>query len=224
MPAHPSHTATARGRRLSRNTAVPIRRTVSAGSHSSHLRALPRNSDASRNRWFSAWIKNNEDDANDPNTVMIQGFLHPNDCGQHQVLVEVSHRVIPNERLGPSFDFHILRVRAWIPAPYASGLYATPSPRCIMQTHLGNVRAPQWTRLLTRPVRFRQDRGQVAILFNQAAYGPAYEISTVTRGLLLDWAKLASVGTWAEDQAMFADRELQASFPHREKDSGFEFM
>ncbi|THU86899.1 hypothetical protein K435DRAFT_867790 [Dendrothele bispora CBS 962.96] len=223
MPAQPSQTTTVRGCRVSREscqTAVPVRRTVSAGPHSSHLRALPRNTVASRNCWFSAWIKDNKEDANNPNPIMVQGFLHPNDCGQHQVLMEVSHRVIPNEQLGPSFDFHILRVRAWIPAPYASGLYAAPSPRCIMQTHLGNERAPQWTRLLTRPVRFRQDRGQVAILFNQAAYGPAYEISTVVHGLLLDWAKLAS----AEDQAMFADRELQASFPHREKDSEFEFM
>ncbi|THV04202.1 hypothetical protein K435DRAFT_851202 [Dendrothele bispora CBS 962.96] len=51
MPAHPWHTATARGHRVSCNTAVPIHRTVSAWS-SLHLCALPRNSDASRNHWF----------------------------------------------------------------------------------------------------------------------------------------------------------------------------
>ncbi|THU89801.1 hypothetical protein K435DRAFT_864932 [Dendrothele bispora CBS 962.96] len=145
--------------------------------------------------WYDLWILNHINDAQNPRTTLVRGFLHPTDCGQNQVLVEVLYWLLPSRII----DLHLMRTRAWIPAPYGSGFDAAPSPLVTLQTHEGYDNLPEWTR--------------GTILCHPMMYGIS--------GEMLDWAKLASTGTWVKNKGILAGRQSMAKFPFSNEDPDF---
>ncbi|THV04977.1 hypothetical protein K435DRAFT_848161 [Dendrothele bispora CBS 962.96] len=212
-------------RRLSRLNAVPVRRTMSEDTPRRRRNVqtsltFPGVDHAQKgDEWYDLWLLNHINDAQNARTTMVRGFLHPTDCAQDQVLIEVSYRLLPSRII----DLHLMRIRAWIPAPYGSGFDAAPSPLVTLQTHEGYDNLPEWTRgtILRHPLYFREDRGQIAVLFTKIAHSMMYGISSVLQAEMLDWAKLASTGTWAENKGILAGRQSTAKFPWSKVDPDF---